>query len=497
MPLTRAQLLMGNSGQGIVLTDQVQGVREATPPDGIVIFPDGTIHFDAASSTGTMKLNNPNAYNSYVWPTNAGLAGQQLETDASGNLFWADADGIDWTQKGQLIVGIGVGPTQDTLLNAGPDNYVLKTRASTTSGLEWSELYVDVVPNLNGAAVIPWGTTAQRPVSPIQGYLRFNVEFSQPGRLEVWDDDGADWRQIAYVEPKPVLPDVTISSNTTLSGAVYCRNFSVTPGATITAPGGLFVFATGFIDVFGNIDADELGPSGARRTFSTLITNGNLVNPIGAGLGPGTTRFGGNPYAPWISPTGSGGAGGAFANAGPGINLSPVNVQGGDAGNGGGSIVLRSFENIVVTGVLSANGGTGTIFNLGQSGTVGGCGGGSGGTIILDANRDITLNGAQINCNGGDGGTGLNTGGAGGGGGGGYIITQARFGVLNVIGATSRTVNFGNAGSPAGASVGTVGGGGGANGGYGGGGQTGTVTATPGTAGVISVYGSIYPVPSN
>jgi hypothetical protein len=488
---------MGNAGQGVVLTDQVQGVREASPPDGVTIDPDGTIHFDAGSSTGTMKLNNPNAYNSYVWPTSPGTAGQQLETDASGNLYWADADGIDWTAKGQLLVGTGVGTGNETLLNPGPNGQVLKTASGSASGLEWSPLYVDVVPNLNGAAVLPWGTTAQRPLTPTQGYFRFNVDFSQPGRLEVFDDDGATWRQLAYVEPKPTLPDVTYSSNQTVSGAIYCNDFYVTPGTTLTVQGGLFVFALGFIEILGNILVDGNGPNGARRTFGVFVTGGGAVNGQGAGMGAGNTRFAGQPYAPWISPTGSGGSGGYFANSGPGQNLSPMLVQSGDAGDAGGSIVLRSSENIIVTGILSANGSNAFINNLGQSGSVAGGGGGSGGTIILDANRDITLNGAQLIANGGAGGAGLNQGGAGGGGGGGYIITQARFGVLNIIGATSRTVNGASAGAASGIVSNAVGGGGGSNGGAGGVGQTATVAPLAGATGIISNFGSIYPVPSN
>jgi hypothetical protein len=202
VPLTRAQLLMGDIAQGIVLNDQVQGVREASPPDGITISTDGTIHFDSATSRGVVKLNNPTAFNGYVWPTATGTAGQQLEIDASGNLFWSDADGIDWTQKGQLIVGTGIGPTQDTLLNPGPDNYVLKTKASTTSGLEWSNLYVDVNQNLQGSAVMPGGTTAQRTPAPASGFTRYNIARANTPIihnefLEYYDANTATWQQLA------------------------------------------------------------------------------------------------------------------------------------------------------------------------------------------------------------------------------------------------------------------------------------------------------------
>lgn len=492
MPLTRAQLLMGNAGQGVVLNDQVQGVREATPPDGIIIFTDGTIHFDASTSTGVMKLNNPNAYNSYVWPTGAGAAGQQLEIDASGNLFWADADGIDWTQKGQLIVGIGVGPTQDVLLDPGPDNRVLKTSSGTTSGLEWSELYVDVVPNITGAAVIPKGTTAQRPPAPLPGYLRMNQDFVQPDRLEVWDGDGPTWRQIAYVEPIPAFPPYSATVNTSLTGSLYCSDFNISPGVTVTVEGGLFVYCTGNVNIRGTLTANAGGPSGGRQFQGSFGSNTQQIITNGAGMGAGFSRFGGSIYNIAVSPTGSGGANGFVGNN----QLSSQNAAPGNGGDGGGSIIIRCLNNIEVRGgIITSDGGSATPPTANNC-NVSGPGGGSGGTIILDANRDITLDGAFMSVNGGNGAAGGNGGGGGGGGGGGYIITQARYGVLNIIGATSRLANGGN-GGPATGAVLTGGAGGGANAGAGGGGQTGAGVPIPGNGGIgsISTFGSIYSLP--
>lgn len=493
MPLTRAQLLMGNSAQGVILNDQVQGVREAAPPDGITIATDGTIHFDSASSTGTMKMNNPSAYNGYVWPTAKGGAGQQLETDASGNLFWADADGIDWTGKGELIVGTGVGT--DMLLLPGPNNRVLKTAIGAPSGLEWSELYVDVVPNLQGAAAIPFGTTAQRPTSPQIGYTRFNTTFSQPGRLEVFDDDGSTWRQLAYIEPRPILGDVTYSINTTVSGTVYCNNFTVNPGVTVTVDGAIFVMAIGFVNIQGSINVDGRGPNGGPQSRFVLGPAEAQQTQPGQGLGAGASRFPGQKYTPAVSPTGSGGGAGAVGNT----SLSSVNLISGTGGNGGGSIIIRSLESITINGgVLSANGTDGFISTPSQSESVSGPGGGSGGTIVVDANRDIILNGALIQAKGGAGSAGINRGNGGGGGGGGYIITQARFGVLNIIGATSRLVTGGGGGAftPNGVSN-YAGGGSGSNGGKGGIPQNNALgqAAEPGEIGVISNYGSVWPTP--
>ena len=92
MALTRAQLLMGNSGQGTVLTGQVQAVRQGA---GILIATDGTISVDASTVIGLMRLNNTTAYNSYTWPNTAGVLAKDtfLMSDGTGVLAWNTLQG--------------------------------------------------------------------------------------------------------------------------------------------------------------------------------------------------------------------------------------------------------------------------------------------------------------------------------------------------------------------------------------------------------------------
>ena len=84
MALTRAQLLTGDSNQGSVIPGQVQGVKSGP---GVIIASDGTISFQASSSTGVVKTNNPAAYNTYIWPA-ATAAGGQLTLGSGGVLSW-------------------------------------------------------------------------------------------------------------------------------------------------------------------------------------------------------------------------------------------------------------------------------------------------------------------------------------------------------------------------------------------------------------------------
>ena len=171
MALTRAQLLMGNSANGIVLPGQPTGVI-AGP--GITIDSGGTISVNAATAVGVMRLNNPVAYNAYVWPAGGGFANQQLTTDGFGNLSWSDPDGLPWTSLGQLVVGTGLG-TQ-TLLNVGTNTAVLLADSNAVSGLSYSN-------TATSAILAPAGTTLQRPglpgnVAAAAGQIRFNIDTS-------------------------------------------------------------------------------------------------------------------------------------------------------------------------------------------------------------------------------------------------------------------------------------------------------------------------------
>jgi hypothetical protein len=177
---------MGNNTDGAILSGQPQGVRPGGA--GITIAADGIISVDSQSIVGVMKLGQTAgsaaaAYNGYTWPGSPGSAGQQLETNGAGILSWADADGIDWTQKGQLIVGTGAGT--DTLLNVGGNTSFLISDSSTASGLIYSG-------SSTSAAQMPAGDGTQRPSPAAAGQFRFNTGSLA---MEFWD--GAAWSSVA------------------------------------------------------------------------------------------------------------------------------------------------------------------------------------------------------------------------------------------------------------------------------------------------------------
>ena len=186
MALTRSQLLMGNSSQGVVLTGQVQGVRQGA---GLLIAPDGTISFDSTTATGVLKTNNPSAYNSYIWPTALGTTGQQLTITVGNIIQWEDPDQIPWTTKGQLLVGTG--PDTAAFLNVGVDGSILIGDSTTVTGLNYTTNYVPTTGSTS-AANLPFGPTGTRPSAPPQGAIRYN---NTTTNLEFYD--GTSWEQIA------------------------------------------------------------------------------------------------------------------------------------------------------------------------------------------------------------------------------------------------------------------------------------------------------------
>lgn len=152
---------------------------------GVVILPDGTINFDASTATGVMRLNNPTAYNAYVWPSLAGApaAGTILQSDGAGGLLW----------------------TADYMATTGP----------------------------TGAAQLPVGVNAQRPLIPVAGEIRYN---SEEDVLEYYD--GTNWVAVVAIDPTPG-PNPTIGLGLAISGTAIKVSIPIQfgPPAAGTLPG--------------------------------------------------------------------------------------------------------------------------------------------------------------------------------------------------------------------------------------------------------------------
>lgn len=223
MPLNTAQYVAPLNSQG-VLTGYVQGVKQGL---GVSILPDGTITLDASTAVGFITTNNPNAAQ-YVWPSTPGATepGQMLADNGAGSLYWSSdfvrtfPTGSTFAQTG--AASIPAGTIGQRPLTAAPGFFRLNTSTGDMEFYNNSGNWISLIgnnsaatnaeaiagttfakynspatsiakssPGTTGAAVLPAGTSGQRPniaAGLTAGWTRFNFDFQ---RLEYYD--GANW----------------------------------------------------------------------------------------------------------------------------------------------------------------------------------------------------------------------------------------------------------------------------------------------------------------
>ena len=304
---------------------------------------------------------------------------------------------------------------------------------------------------MTGAAILPSGTDLERAAitTPVVGMQRYNTD---SGFEEVYTGATLDWRKLDYVPVSPPVPDLTFSANTTVSGVYECNNLTVNAGVTLTTDSQAVVFVcNGNANILGTINANGRGPSGFGSSVGALPgVQNSATAPPGNGFGSGAGLI----YPPIASLLGSGGTG-SFSVAGPGtVNCA---IVGGIGGAAGGSVLIRTYGNLTMSGTILANGTDGGTGSLPAGDVWGftGAGGGSGGAVVLHSSGTLGFTGTvQVKGGNGFGPTqaGLDTAitfGNGSGGGGGWVILQGDGGLSN-----TGTITV-TGGSPGSGSIGT------------------------------------------
>ena len=190
-----SQAKLAFSGAG---TQSIYFGDSATPFAGYINYNHSTDEL-RVNSIGTINING-----SYNLPSTDGSANQFIKTDGSGQLSFA-------TVASSVV--------EDTTPQLGGDLDVNGNKIVSTSNGD-----VEIEPNgtgnakitSTGALILPVGTTAQRPSTPVVGMFRFN---STTDRFEGYN--GASWVILGSVLPTNEATDYGATTETAISNHDY------------------------------------------------------------------------------------------------------------------------------------------------------------------------------------------------------------------------------------------------------------------------------------
>jgi hypothetical protein len=356
------------------------------------------------------------------------------------------------SQVGQFVTPSPGTVTASALTANAVTTNAIAPGAVTTVGLDVSRL------DGTGAMVLPAGTTAQRPASPVVGMIRFNTTlgYLEEFRLAQWLPLSQVFLAIGGVETLISSGGRNYKVHTfTSSGAFTVQAGSTAVEYLVVAGGGGGASYTGSAyigglrganSVFGSItsigggggkawnvgaaDTPDGGSGGGGGANTTAGGSGTSGQGFAGGTGQQTTRLTG------------GGGGGASA---VGANATTTNN-----GNGGTGV----SSSINGTATFRAGGGGGGSWNSGGGYIAGSGGAGGGGNGAISARGSDGTPNTGGGAGSGDAGPGAGHGGGGAGGyrssvvgetSGGGSVAESRLSLG--VGSYTVTVGAGGAGS--------------------------------------------------
>jgi hypothetical protein len=479
----------------------------------------GDLYFDTV-------LNEMRVYDGSIWKsagsTVNGTAVRQSFTATAGQTTFTVTGGYDagfadvYLNGVKLVNGVDVNVTSgtDVVLTVGAaagDSvdviaYGAFVLANHYTRAEADAAFVEKT-SATGAALMPVGTTAQRPASPAIGMVRFNTDFDA---LENFTADG--WLKVSIEIPTLTAVDGTIfsgaASTLTLTGTRFgigagtvrftsgatVANVTVTPAsptsATVTVPSAIFNLSAGVSVDVQFINTDNGVSNAISKTTAGLPTGGTITTAGGFRIHTFTSSgslvvpSGFSASAQYLVIAGGGGGGGSIINSenpeggGGGAGGYRCSVVGESSGGGASAESTISLTAGTYTATIGAGGAGGaTQTQAGENGsntvfsTITATGGGGGGARNAVAKSGGSGGGgAPFSDVSGTGGSG--TSGQGYAGGNGIVFDQrgGGGGGAGGTGANATSGAGGNGGSGVSSSIngtatGRAGGGGGASGG--------------------------------
>ena len=373
-----------------------------------------------------------------VYRSNLSLTGAQGNQGATGVQGTNGTVGTQGFQGNQGATGTNAGITSYT----NPANNRILTAVSSTeinaeSNLTFDGSILDV--NTTAALKVPVGTTAERPVSPTTGSMRYNTTTSA---LEI--HLGGRWQQVSVSDYTVTVDYLVVAGGGGGGGGASGAGGGGGAGGYRTDTGLSVNKNTPITITVGSLGSggtfSTFGTKGGNSQFSTIIATvggrGGYVSPAqsagnggsgGGGGGNGTSTFGNGNEGNFTPIEGNNGGSNNLtisnwgAGGGGGANTVGSNGEANNPGNGGSGLT-SSLNSLVYSG-----GGGGGSWNAGTSNGLGGSSiGGNGGKGSLSNG----VNASPNNRGSGGGGGGQDS--AGGNGSAGVVIIK----ILSSINAT-------------------------------------------------------------
>ena len=307
-----------------------------------------------------------------VWNANPQQLASRFVTSATQPTSPSNGDGWLDTNTGKTYIYYNDGSSAQWIESGNPVIGFVDPYDQTTTS--------------TGHFALPKGTSAQRPVAPENGDIRFNTELGEP---EYYSESEGAW----FLFRQPAISEFSLEYLVIAgggggggeaaagggAGGYRTNTFSLNPGSYTLTVGAGGAGATSAVS----------GSNGADSVFSTISSTGgggggsyqvpNMTDGLDGGSGGGAAynsssspgngisgqgfAGGGTSPDPWCS----GGGGGAGA-----VGVTGTNSKGGDGGVGLSSSITGSL-------VFRGGGGGGSVANSDQVIGFGGNGGGGNG----------------------------------------------------------------------------------------------------------------------
>ena len=148
---------------------------------------------------------------------------------------------------------------------------------NTTLYSDAARANVYISPSGQGSVVIPTGTTAQRPSSPVSGMMRYNTDISTGGQIEVYQ--GGTWRSLRFKESGQIIQQNLGAGDgtTTYFGPLSPQPPTVVASNATWGAQNILVIVENVIQVSGINYTVTNNPTVAAQTYTPTLSIATTV----------------------------------------------------------------------------------------------------------------------------------------------------------------------------------------------------------------------------